>query len=113
MSEFQAPCVLQVVDPASSVLLDDCLGEIRAHAGDKLDFLLFPCTNDHSFANLSFFSAVFSGVIALSSKIRVFLAVQMAQQIHGRTLKAILEVGKQIADRNLITASLKVESTAM
>lgn len=75
--EFQAPSVLQIIDTASSVLLDDCSGENRVPAGDKLDLLLFSCANDHSLDNLSPFSAVSSGVISLSSKTSVFLVVQM------------------------------------
>lgn len=111
--EFQAPSVLQVIDTASSVLLDDCSGENRVPAGDKLDLLLFSCANDHSLDNLSPFSAVSSGVISLSSKTSVFLVVQMVQQIHGRMLKVTPECGRHIADRNLTTTSLKEQSTTM
>ncbi|KAF2562074.1 hypothetical protein F2Q70_00014443 [Brassica cretica] len=89
VTEFQTPYVLHVIDPVSSVLLDVCPREIREPAGDTVDFLLLPCANDHPFANVSPFSAVSSGEIALSSKTRVFLAVQMAHQIHERTLKVI------------------------
>lgn len=113
MFEFQALSVLQVIDTASSVLLDDCSGENRVPAGDKLDLLLFSCANDHSLDNLSPFSAVSSGVISLSSKTSVFLVVQMVQQIHGRTLKVTPKGGRHIADRNLTTTSLKEQSTTM
>lgn len=88
MFEFQALSVLQVIDTASSVLLDDCSGENRV-------------------------PAVSSGVISLSSKTSVFLVVQMVQQIHGRTLKVTPKGGRHIADRNLTTTSLKEQSTTM
>lgn len=89
VTEFQTPYVLHVIDPVSSFLLDGCPREISEPAGDTVDFLLLPCANDHPFANFSPFSAVSSGEIALSSKTKVFLAVQMAHQIHERTLKVI------------------------
>ncbi|WZZ30901.1 hypothetical protein YC2023_014302 [Brassica napus] len=64
VTEFQTPYVLHVIDPVSSFLLDGCPREISE-------------------------PAVSSGEIALSSKTKVFLAVQMAHQIHERTLKVI------------------------
>ncbi|CAN6834500.1 unnamed protein product, partial [Brassica oleracea] len=55
------------------------------------------CTRFHSFADASPFVAVSLVVWFRSSKTRVFLAVQMAQQIQGSILPLIPVGGRQNA----------------